>query len=50
MNENDEPAVALPLTDPEVENKNQGIEQENHQDLPSSNSFPIAQLSSRFNL
>ena len=33
MNENDEPAVALPLTDPEVENKNQ----ESQQDLPLSN-------------
>ena len=35
-NENEEPAVALPLTDPEVENQNQDIEQENHQDLPVS--------------
>ena len=33
MNENEEPAVALPLTDPEVENKNE----ENQQDLPLSN-------------
>ena len=37
MNENEVPAIALPLTDLEVENHNQGIEQENHQDLPSSN-------------
>ena len=33
MYENDEPAVALPLIDPEVENQNQ----ENQQDLPLSN-------------
>ena len=33
MNENEEPAVALPLTDPEAENKNE----ENQQDLPLSN-------------
>ena len=32
MNENDQPAVALPLTDPEVDNQKQGLGQENHQD------------------
>ena len=37
MNENEEPAVALPLTDPEVENQNHDLEQENHQVLPLSN-------------
>ena len=37
MNENDEPAVALPLTYPEAENENQGIDQENQQVLPLSN-------------
>ena len=38
-NENDEPAVALPLTGPEVEIQNQGLDQENHKDLPSSNTI-----------
>ena len=32
-----EPAVALPLTEPEAESQNTGLEQENHQDIPESN-------------
>ena len=41
MNENDEPAVALPLTDPEVENQNQ----ENQQIEPATlqTRFPTPQ-------
>ena len=37
INEIEAPAVALPLTDPEGESQNTGLEQENHQDLPSPN-------------
>ena len=37
MNENEDPAVALPLTEPEVENRDQDLEQEHKQDLPLSN-------------
>ena len=37
MNDNEDPAVALPLTEPEVENQDQDLDQEHKQDLPLSN-------------